>query len=305
MKLNIVYGRSGTGKSEYIYEDISKKIGKNKIFLIVPEQCNLSAEKKLFEISKKNCLIDTEILTLSRMAYRVANEVGGISCHLSKAGKDMLIFDLISKEKANLNFLGKSEKNIDIVNRMFTELKKHNIGVDDLKQASIEENYTRLKLDDIINLYEKYEEKLLNNFIDENDTLTILCQNLDKTTMFDNTLIYIDEFLGFTPQEYNIFEKLIKKAEEITVGIATDILENTIPKENDIYYFNKKYANKLIEIGYRNGAKYNEIILNETHRFKNNELKFLEENLYNSNKKYPEKTENIKIFLGNRYTLLY
>ena len=36
MKLNIVYGRSGTGKSEYIYEDISKKIGKNKIFLIVP-----------------------------------------------------------------------------------------------------------------------------------------------------------------------------------------------------------------------------------------------------------------------------
>lgn len=299
MKLNIVYGRSGTGKSEYIYEDISKKIGKNKIFLIVPEQCNLSAEKKLFEISKKNCLIDTEILTLSRMAYRVANEVGGISCHLSKAGKDMLIFDLISKEKANLNFLGKSEKNIDIVNRMFTELKKHNIGVDDLKQASIEENYTRLKLDDIINLYEKYEEKLLNNFIDENDTLTILCQNLDKTTMFDNTLIYIDEFLGFTPQEYNIFEKLIKKAEEITVGIATDILENTIPKENDIYYFNKKYANKLIEIGYRNGVKYNEIILNETHRFKNNELKFLEENLYNSNKKYPEKTENIKIFLAS------
>ncbi len=299
MKLNIVYGRSGTGKSEYIYKDISKKIGKSKIFLIVPEQCNLSAEKKLFEISKKNCLIDTEILTLSRMAYRVANEVGGISCHLSKAGKDMLIFDLISKEKTNLNFLGKSEKNIDIVNRMFTELKKHNIGVDDLKQASIEENYTRLKLDDIINLYEKYEEKLSNNFIDENDDLTVLCQNLDKTTMFDNTLIYIDEFLGFTPQEYNIFEKLIKKAEEITVGVATDTLESTIPKENDIYYFNKKYANKLIEIGYRNGAKYNEIILDETHRFKNNELKFLEKNLYNSNKKYLENTENIKIFLAS------
>ncbi len=142
MKLNIVYGRSGTGKSEYIYKDITKKIGTKNIFLIVPEQCNLSAEKKLFEISQKNCLIDVEVLTLSRMAYRVANEIGGINCHLSKAGKDMLIFDLISKEKSNLNFLGKSEKNIDIVNRMFTEFKKHNIGVQDLKQASIEENYT-------------------------------------------------------------------------------------------------------------------------------------------------------------------
>lgn len=53
MKLNLIYGRSGTGKSEYIYKDITKNIGNKKIFLIVPEQCNLSAEKKLFEISRK------------------------------------------------------------------------------------------------------------------------------------------------------------------------------------------------------------------------------------------------------------
>ena len=51
MQLNVVYGRSGTGKSEYIHKDIASKIGTKKIYLIVPEQCNLSAEKKLFEIS--------------------------------------------------------------------------------------------------------------------------------------------------------------------------------------------------------------------------------------------------------------
>ena len=151
----------------------------------------------------------------------------------------MLIFYLISKQKSNLNFLGKSEKNIDIVNRMFTELKKHNIGIDDLKNADIKEKYTKLKLNDIILLYEKYEEKLLNNFIDENDSLTILSNDLDKTNMFNNSIIYIDEFLGFTPQEYNIFEKLVKICEEITVCISADNLQNNIPKENDIYYFNK------------------------------------------------------------------
>lgn len=32
MKLNIVYGRSGTGKSEYIYKDIIKKINKKYIY---------------------------------------------------------------------------------------------------------------------------------------------------------------------------------------------------------------------------------------------------------------------------------
>lgn len=303
MKLNIVYGRSGTGKSEYIYKDITRKIGTKKIFLIVPEQCNLSAEKKLFEISNKKCLIDVEVLTLSRMAYRVASEIGGEYSHLSKAGKDMLIFDLISKEKNNLNFLGKSEKNIDIINRLFTEFKKHNIRINDLKQADIKENYTKLKLNDITTLYEKYEEKLQNNFIDENDNLTILYENLDKTIMFDDSIIYIDEFLGFTPQEYNVFEKLIKKANEITACIATDCLENNIPKENDIYYFNKKYANKLIEIAKKNNAEIEEINLNILHRFKSDELKFLEENLYNSNKKYLEKTKDINLFLAsNPYT---
>ena len=69
MKLNIVYGRSGAGKSKYIYETINSKIGSNKIFLVVPEQCNLSAEKKLFEIVNRNSLID-EIENLEKQTIK-------------------------------------------------------------------------------------------------------------------------------------------------------------------------------------------------------------------------------------------
>ena len=97
MRVNLVFGRSGTGKSEYLYKDITSKMGDKKIFLIVPEQCNLSAEKKLFDISGKTSLIDVEILTLSRMAYRVENEVGFKNMErLSKVGKEMII----NKEQA-------------------------------------------------------------------------------------------------------------------------------------------------------------------------------------------------------------
>ena len=109
------------------------------------------------------------------MAYRVLGEIGGDqTCHLSKPGKDMLIFDLLTKEKNNLNFLGKSEKNVEIVNRMFTEFKKHNVLVEDLKSANVQSEYTNLKLKDISNLYEKYENRLKDNFIDENVSLSLL-----------------------------------------------------------------------------------------------------------------------------------
>ena len=305
MKLTIVYGRSGTGKSEYIYESIKNRLGNNKIFLIVPEQCNLSAEKKLFEVINKNSLINAEILTLSRMAYRVSNEIGGNKNHLSKAGKDMLIFDLLSKGKSVLNFLGKSSKNIDIVNRMLTEFKKHGISVDDLKNANIEDNYTSLKLKDITLLYEEYEKRIQNNFIDENDSLTILANSLPKTNMFKDTIIYIDEFLGFTPQEYKVFEELSKQAKEIIVGVAADNLEAKTSKEKDIFYFNKKYANKLMKIAKQNSYEIEEVKLEDTIRFKSKELKFLEENLYLGKGKFDKDNRDIKLFLAsNPYTEL-
>ena len=123
--------------------------------------------------------------------------------------------------------------------------------------------------------------------------------NLDKTNIFDSSLIYIDEFLGFTPQEYKVFEKLINKAQEITVGVCVDNLQNISSKENDIFYFNKVYAKKIIEIAKKVGSEIDEVFLDETIRFKNEELKFLEENLYALNKKYDKNIKNIKLFLAN------
>ena len=75
---------------------------------------------------------------------------------------------------------------------MLTELKKHNVSLDLLKNTNIENQYTNLKVKDIITIYEKYEEKLKNNYIDENDVLSILCENLDKTNMFNDVIVYID-----------------------------------------------------------------------------------------------------------------
>ena len=151
MEFNLVFGRSGTGKSEYIYKKIAENIGKEKIFLIVPEQANLSAERKLFEVTEKESLIDVEVLTLSRMAYRVNNSR---ELHLSKAGKNIIIYDLLDKEKENLKFLGKSEKNIDTVNKVFTELKKHNIGLQSFEGLEIRDDYLKYKIQDVKLLYE-------------------------------------------------------------------------------------------------------------------------------------------------------
>lgn len=165
---------------------------------------------------------------------------------------------------------------------------------------NLEDKYTSLKLNDIAFLYEKYEERLQNGLIDENDELTKLAENIKASEMFENSAIYIDEFFGFTPQEYAIFEELLKKCAEMSVAICLDKIESNQPKENDIFYFNRLYAKKILEIGTKQKAKIELVHLDKMHRFKNQELVALEENLYHSQKQKQEKqTQNIELFLAN------
>ena len=299
MALNIIYGRSGSGKSKYLYDDITSKIGAEKIYLIVPEQSNLSAEKRLFDVSQKDSLIDVEVLTLSRMAHRVNSAILQKRPILSKSAKNIIIYDILSKNKNSLNFLGKSDKNIEIVERLFTELKKHKITNEQLSSVETEDTYLNYKLDDIRLLFKSYEEKIENTYIDENDELTLLAENFDETDEFNDAVFYVDEFLGFTPQEYMVFEKILEKAKDVYVAISLDSLENNSSIENDIFYFNRIYAKELIKIANEKGVKVNNVYLDNIHKYQNKELLFLEKNLFKYNVKYDFDVNNIKLFLAN------
>ena len=48
MGLRIIYGKSGSGKSEYCFKEIAKLIKEEKkIYIITPEQFSFTAEKKI------------------------------------------------------------------------------------------------------------------------------------------------------------------------------------------------------------------------------------------------------------------
>lgn len=298
--LKIIYGKSGTGKSQKLYRDIKENLSNEKIFLIVPEQSNLSAEQNLIEALGVNSLMNCQVLTLSRMAFRLLEEQEREKRQtLTKAGKAMIIYEILKEEEKNLKFLGKSDKNIDIIINMITELKKHNITQELLENLEISDAYTSLKIEDIKLIYKKYNEKIRENFVDENDILGIVSEKIKTSKMFENSLIYIDDFIGFTPQEFMVYEELLKVAEKITISISTDNLELG-DKELDLFYFNKVFANKLIKIAKNNSQKVELEVCEKNLRIKSNELKFLEE-AFSSNKfkQYKEEPEDIKLFLAN------
>ena len=261
--LKLVYGKTGSGKTTYLYEDIKNNIDKEKIFLIVPEQSNLKAEQKLFEYLKVDSLFNVQVLTLSRLGVRILDDVGGDDLvEINNSSKEMVIYDILLKEKDNLNFLGKSDKNIEIVS---------NITLDLLENSNIEDRLTKLKIEDIKLIYKKYQEKLQGNFIDENDKLSIISPKILQSSFFDNSYVYIDDFNGFTPQEYNVFENILKKSNNVTIAVSIDNLKLD-DKEKDIFYFNKIFANNLIKIANQAEVQIEEINLKENLRTKSDDL---------------------------------
>lgn len=298
--LKIIYGKSGTGKSQKIYEDIKENLLNEKIFLIVPEQSNLTTEQNLINYLNVKSLINCQILTLSRMAFRILEEQSKENRKtLTKSGKAMIIYDILKKEEKKLKFLGKSDRNVDIIINMITELKKHNITEEILGNTEILDEYTRLKIEDIKLIYQKYNDKIKENFIDENDILSIIAEKIKYSKMFENSLIYIDNFNGFTPQEYIVFEELLKASQNISVAVTADNLE-VGDKELDLFYFNKIFAKKLIEIAKKNNKNIKLDFCEKNLRINNEELNFLEKSLSsNKFKVYDKELKNIKLFLAN------
>lgn len=307
MSLKIVYGKAGTGKSKFIFEEINKKIRsseKNKIYIITPEQFSFTAEKKLME--NKRALINAEVITFKRMAYRVANELGGINHNnLTKCGRAMIIYSILQKEKNNLKLLNKTDENIDLAMRTISEFKKNNISVADLKKEinNIQDNYLKLKLQDMILIYEKFNLNIQNKYIDETDLLTNLSENIDKIDLYKNAYFYIDEFIGYTKQELEIIKKLLKISKNVTITFCIDNLDLNTNPNKDVFYPNKITLNKILNL-LKKDEKIEIINLENLYRFKNDELIYIEKYLYNNKiKKYEKKIENIKLFLAkNKYS---
>ena len=309
MGLRIIYGKPGSGKSSYCFSEVSRLLEtEKKIFIITPEQFSFTAERKLMEALESKAVLNAEVITLSRMAYRVLNEIGGNDkTNISKSGKAMLIYSILTKNKSNLKFLGKSDENIELSMTSIKEFKKHGITVEDLKEEieKIEDQYLKTKLLDMSIIYENFQNKIYDSYIEETDLLTILAGYIEDCEFLKDSIIYIDEFAGFTYQEYEVIKKLILVAKQVNITLSIDNMDLNTNPDIDIYYSNKITLSKILNLVEENNFEMEKpIVLEKQYRFKTKELQHLNNNIYNiKSTKYEGNVENISLFLAkNQYS---
>ena len=312
MGLRYVLGRGGIGKTTFMLNEIKKRVQDNEtspVILLVPEQYSFEMEKKMSKLflgEEKDKFLRSRVLSFKTMSSIVFSKVGGLTdVNINNSGKAMMIYKSIDKISNELEVYSKSSTQsgfVSSIGDMISELKQYNVSPDMLEAMAEEvENETlKFKLKDIAKIYAQFETNLHENYVDSQDMLTSLAAKLEHCDYFKDAYIYIDEFTGFTPNQYSVLRVLMKQAKEVYMSLTIDSLTQFTYSKNDAFSRTKYTFEKLYKIAVEEGVKiHTNINLNtqKVQRFKDNEeLQHLEQ-FYHAYpyRKYEKETNYIKI----------
>ena len=312
MGLKIIYGRAGTGKSTFCINQIKKKINNsptNKLILLVPEQFTFQTENKVLNAIGERYVLNAEVLSFKRLAHNVFNECGGATrTIMGDAGKSMLIFKVLEDLGDNMTvFKNASRQNgfIDIASKTITEFKKYNVNneVLDLTINEIEDENLKMKMEELKDVFNEFNSRLHEGYVDEEDQLLLLNEKLDGCSLYDGAEIWIDEFSSFTPNQLSVIGKLLKRAKSVNITLSID--EVNSPKgESDLFVATKNTEKRLMNLIEEEGIAFNGYVnLNEDipYRFKENkELAHIERQLYAYPfKQYGGKNNSLRLYRAN------
>lgn len=210
-----------------------KNLTQNHI-IITPDKYSLSLEKSIFSNLKNNGAFNIEVLTLSRLIFKLKDI--DINKYISLSDAVMIIkklcidyadsFKTFSHSK-NLNTF--SENLVLLIN----QFKSSGITYTDLKNNAKNLSVSfRNKLSDIAFLYEKYSQFLSNKLFDANDLVCELNDEALNTNYIKNCSFYIIGFDTITNQILKSFKLIEKHCKDLDLFAA---FNKNFEKINEVY----------------------------------------------------------------------
>ena len=115
MSLQFYLGSAGSGKSYQMYRNIIEESQKNpgtNYLVIVPEQFTLQTQKDIVSMHPNHGVMNVDILSFMRFAYRIFDEVGGNAYPiLEDTGKSMVLRKVVTEKRKDLILLVRLSKN--------------------------------------------------------------------------------------------------------------------------------------------------------------------------------------------------
>ena len=240
MSLQFIMGNSGAGKSRYAYEKILAEAARHpekNYLIVVPEQFTMQTQKELVSLHPAGGILNIDILSFQRLAYRIFEETGGsLYPVLEETGKSLVVKRVAQEKKKELTILGSTLKRTGAVSQMkslISELKQYQIAPSELDAWAEETGEKKLlaaKLKDTGVIYRAFEEYLENRYVTAEDVLEVLAGKLEESALIKNSEVLVDGFTGFTPVQIGVLGKLFRLCAKVYVTIIMDEREDPYKK---------------------------------------------------------------------------
>lgn len=246
----IIYGTTIDKLTEYVLSDVSEMSRTwpdTRAIILVPENRKLATERRYLERSERGGLMLAEVLSFSRLAFRIFDLAGlAQEERLSREAQAMLLSALIEEHKDELKLFhrlalrsGYVEKILSVI----SYLRRYHISPEMLLFAANATLDTSLqaKFHDIALLSQYYDEALIKLNRSDSERGLEACALLLESIVEGSAPVHIKKRLAilntawvwvsgygevrsFTPLEFRILESLEKIVSEMRITVLTDTL---------------------------------------------------------------------------------
>ncbi len=292
MSLQFVAGPSGCGKSYYVYQYVIQEAIRNpneRFLIVVPEQFSMQTQKELVELHPAHALLNIDVLSFNRLAYRVFAELGENRAPiLEDTGKILVLQKLISENRDALQVLSQMVgKNgaAARVNSQLSEFMQYRVDLDALSAMEMPELLKR-KLSDLKVLADAFAGFLQGRYLTAEEVPEALSRVIERYRPLVGATVVLDGFTGFVPTQYLVLKKLLGMCKKVLVCALSDRSAglHTASGMSELFHMTHRMAERLTELAKEVRTEILPDIWvdpSEKSRFAKNEvLSFLEKSLF-------------------------
>lgn len=209
-------------KSEYILNEMKRLAESGRpSFLIVPENVSHQAERRLLLCCGNSLSRMAQVTTFTKIADQVLLACNRRADVLDGGGRVLLMYRALLEVQSSLQYYRNPAQRPQLISKLLEltdELKVCSISPEKLAKA-VEDGRMEQKLADLSIIYSAYCSLCESSKLDYNDRLTIACDFIAQSGIFQDAQVFVEDFSGFTFQKYQALDRILGCSAGLTVSL--------------------------------------------------------------------------------------
>ncbi len=217
--LGIIYGKSGTGKSEWLYSQMEKAAEMHRVYLLVPDREAVMAESRAASLKNAG---NIDVLTFGRLCNTLFRTYGGLCAdYIGKGAKKLIMRNVMKTIAPMLKEYGTNAEGFGLYEKMTalrTVCYQDRIFPAELDRASGKlgpETPLGAKISDLAFIFAAFDAEIASRWEDPDGILSRAETILSEEDFFEGSVVFIDSFTSFSAEQTEILAHIMKGAEDV------------------------------------------------------------------------------------------